>query len=81
MKEYLSELRQLSSIRLWHAFVGLLNKSFPSRLILLNIIWEVLKVLQGCQLTNLMPGLVVYELFSTWVLSLLGLYLCRNQAS
>ena len=81
MKEYLSELRQLSSIRLWYAFVRLLNKSFPSRLILLNIIWEVLKVLQGCQLTNLMPGLVVYELFGTLVLSVLGLYLSRNQAS
>ena len=76
VKEYLSELRQLRSIRLWHAFVGLLNKSFPSRLILLNIIWEVLKVLQRGQLTHLMPSLIVYELVGTWILSLLNLYVC-----
>lgn len=76
MKYYLSELRQLSSIRLWHAFVRLLNETFPSRLILLNIIWEVLKVFQSSDLTHLMPSLIVYELVGTWVLSLLDLYLC-----
>ena len=78
MKYYLSELRQLSSIGLRHAFVGLLNETFPSRLILLNIIWEVLKVFQSGQLTHLMPSLIVDELIGTWVLSLLDICLCRN---
>jgi len=81
MKKDLSEFRELRSLGFRHSLIGLLDKAFPSCLILFNVIWQALKVLKCGKLTYLMPSFVVNKVVLARVWPLLNISIGLNQSS